>query len=105
MTAWARQPPLRVVEVLPGKSGEMIGLVAGAGCGLDGFDAGAGCVVDGFAAGVAGAAVGFAAGVVDVEGAERVSPPLPAVGRFWITCDGPAGRPPVPTRIVFLDGR
>ena len=80
VTAWTGQPPFRVVEELPGNSGEMIGLVAGAGCGLEGFDAG--CAVDGFAAGVAGAVVGFAAGAEEVDGAERVSAPLPAVGRF-----------------------
>ena len=92
----------------------MTGLVAGAaGAGtagaVDGLVAGADWVFPGFAAGVGPEVVGLDVGVpLDVDGAVEVAgaawvPPL--VGRFGVTCDGPAGRPPVPTSTTFRDGR
>src|SRR6266542_2679751 len=49
------------------------------------------------------AAVGMGPGVTDARGVGVES--APRVASFRTTCEGPAGRPPVPTRVTFREGR
>jgi hypothetical protein len=50
----------------------------------------------------AGVPFELGAGVADVAGDAEAPDP---VARFGITCDGPAGFPPVPTSTTFRDER